>query len=215
MILDALILISVAGAIAVGFRRGTIQPLLTEIGLLVVLVVLGPRLSGAGLVGLAVMLAIGLAVGYGGWRAGGIIHRMPAVQGVDGLLGVFVQGLVAVFVCYFFISGLIGLGKAFGSGHGASAMSPSQVAALRRELGGHPLLAHLIAQRDLDTAAKMAAQPGGVRMAEVPGLVSIRNAYQSAGEPQLRSSRLAPIVLSVGHHVPGLGHFGPKDLPRR
>ena len=28
-------------------------------------------------------------------------------------------------------------------------------------------------------------------------------------------SRLAPTIMSVGRHIPGLGHYGPRDLPRR
>jgi hypothetical protein len=39
--------------------------------------------------------------------------------------------------------------------------------------------------------------------------------YTDIFRTQLQTSRLAPWVMRVGQHIPGVGHFGPKDLPRR
>jgi hypothetical protein len=221
VIFDLLILLVVVVAVVVGFRRGTIQPLLAEIGLLVVVALVLSRWSGlfggglkvTSIVGGVLLLALAIVVPYAGWRVGGVIHRMPVVQGVDGLLGVFVQGLIAVLMCYFFVSAVIGLGDAFGPAVGGAALTPGQVAQMRRELAAHPLLAHLVDQRDLDTLARRARQPGGVHVAELPSLQQMDSAYVAVGEPQLRSSRLTPIVVAIGRHVPGFAHFIPAGVP--
>src|SRR2546427_10389899 len=51
---------------------------------------------------LSVFLALIIAVVLGaiGGAIGGLFHRMEAIRGVDGLLGVFVHGAVTVGVIY-------------------------------------------------------------------------------------------------------------------
>lgn len=221
MILDVLILLAVVIAVTVGFRSGAIQPLLAEIGILVVAVLLLPRLVGlfsgglkvTTIIGAVLLLTVAVVVPYAAWQVGGIIHRMPLVQGVDGLLGVFAQGLIAILVCYLFVSAVIGLGKAFGPALDGSSLTPAQVLAMRRQLAAHPMLAHLVDQRDLDTLARRARQPGGVHVAELPSLQQLESAYLLIGQPQLHSSRLTPIVLAIGKHVPGFGHFPSGGVP--
>ena len=39
--------------------------------------------------------------------------------------------------------------------------------------------------------------------------------YEDVLQPQLSGSRLAPVVLGIGQRVPGVGKFGPRDLPRK
>src|SRR2546430_9341227 len=60
---------------------------------------------------LSVFLALIIAVVLGaiGGAIGGMFHRMEAVRGVDGLLGVFVHGAVPEVVIYLALSALVTL----------------------------------------------------------------------------------------------------------
>src|SRR5437879_11613660 len=64
---------------------------------------------------LSVFLALIIAVVLGaiGGAIGGMFHRMEAIRGVDGLLGVFVHGAVTVVVIYLAVSALVTLDNAF------------------------------------------------------------------------------------------------------
>src|SRR5580765_1199642 len=64
---------------------------------------------------LSVFVALILAVVLGavGGAVGGMFHRMEAIRGVDGLLGIFVHGVVTLIVIYLAISALVTLDNAF------------------------------------------------------------------------------------------------------
>src|SRR5207249_9862389 len=104
-------------------QRGVIQPLMAEIfffgTLLAVfrfhdqyttemqkLLHLTPVLS----VFLALIIAV--VLGAIGGAIGGMFHRMEAIRGVDGLLGVFVHGVGTVGVIYLVGSALVTVAQA-------------------------------------------------------------------------------------------------------
>jgi uncharacterized membrane protein required for colicin V production len=224
VILDGLILIVVGAGVAVGFRRGAIQPLLAEVGFLGVgsgiflshwagyETILG-HLHLPGIVGTLPALALASAAGYAGWRVGDTIHKMPMVQGIDGLLGMLVNGLVAVVLCYSLLSTLIGLMKAFGPISDTAAVSLNQVITIRQQVEANPLLAALASQSELDNLVASARQPGAHSVVAMPSsLLTLDRLYSDTVQPQLYSSRLTPAVLGIGQRVPGVGHFGPKDI---
>src|SRR5207244_8135780 len=64
---------------------------------------------------LSVFVALILAVVLGaiGGAIGGAFHRLEAIRGVDGLLGVFVHGVVTLVVVYLAVSALVTLDNAF------------------------------------------------------------------------------------------------------
>lgn len=226
MVIDILILVAVGVAVVMGFRRGMVQPLLVEIGFLGVLWVFISHWAGYSrllerflhvppvLAGVVIVVVAGI-VAYGGGRLGGLIHRMPLVQGADGLLGVFVHGFIAVMICYFFLGALVAIDKAFGPVLNGAQANVAQARTARTALLSHPLVSKLVDRRDLDILVQRARQPGGARIADLPSLQQLETAYGDFAQPQLLSSRLAPIVLAIGKPVPGLGHYGPSDLPRR
>ena len=55
----------------------------------------------------------------------------------------------------------------------------------------------------------------GASIAQAPQLNQLATAYEDVLQPQLSGSRLAPVVLGIGQRVPGVGKFGPRDLPRK
>ena len=224
MIIDILIVLVVIGAAWLGFQKGLIQPLLAEVlALGTLLLVLHHRtgflqltvaLFHANAV-LAVFMAIVIAVvmGYLGGRLGAAIHKMPVVRGVDGFFGLGVQVLLAVAFCYVLISGIIVMDVAF-TPLTSPTVNAGQLAALERELDSNPFTSSAVDSGDLRGFEGRARQ-GGVRVADLPGIGQLQGLYRDLLQPQVAGSRLAPAIMGVGRHIPGLGRYGPKDLPRR
>ncbi len=228
MILDILIVLVVAAAMFIGYKRGTIQPLfsLLGFGLTVLLLVdhwssysrlLDRHLhSNAVADGLAVVL-IALIVGYAGWRLGGFVHRMPVIRGADGLLGVVVCGLIAVWLLYGMLSLGVSLGKGFDGTIGQSTTSEAQALAIRTYIQGNPVLRLVISPSDvaeLEQAAKTANNPDSA-ISNFSSLEQLQAVYRVVIQKQLESSHLAPAVMWIGKHTPVIGHEGPSDLPPR
>ncbi len=225
MLIDILIVLVVIGAAWLGFQKGLVQPLLAEIlALGTLLVILHNRAGFLALTEalfhanavLAFFMAIVIAVvmGYVGARVGGAIRKMPVVQGVDGFVGFWLQTLLAISFCYVLISGIIVMDVAF-TPITTPTVNASQLASLERQLGSNAFTSSAVDGHDLRGFDGRAARPGGVRVSDLPGIGQLQGLYRDLLQPQLAGSRLAPAVMSVGRHIPGLGKYGPKDLPRR
>ncbi len=225
MIIDVLILLVVIGAAWVGFQRGLVQPLLAELlGLGTALVLLHNRTSFAGvtqvlfhangfLTWMIGLILVGL-MGYLGARLGGVIRRMPAVTGVDGFLGVWVQTLFGIGLCYVLISGIIVADRAFDP-ISTATVNAGQLQALERQLSGNAFTSSALDGNDLDPFGAKASRPGGVQLSDLPGIGVLQSVQRDFLQPQLSGSHLAPFVMTVGRRLPGLGPLGPRDLPRR
>jgi len=146
---------------------------------------------------------------------GGLIHRMPVVRGADGFFGVFVQGFVAILVCYAMLSALVAMDKAFNATATATSLTVTQIQAMQKQLGANGLVAGLVDSRDFRRLEDLAKRPGGASISQAPQLNQLATAYEDVLQPQLSGSRLAPVVLGIGQRVPGVGKFGPRDLPRK
>lgn len=225
MIIDVLIVLVVVGAAWVGFQRGLVQPLLAELfALVTLLVILHNRSSfvaatdalfhlGAFLAVLVALVFAGLT-GYLGARIGGSIHRMPVVRGADGFVGVWVQALFGIAICYLLISGIIVADRAF-TPLTAANVNSTQLEAVERQLSSNLFTSTVLDSHDAQTFNALAAKKGGVQLAAVPGLGTLQSVARDILEPQLAGSHLAPFVMTVGHRIPGLGSFTSRDLPRR
>jgi Colicin V production protein len=225
LIIDVLIVLVVVGAAWIGFQRGLVQPLLAELfALVTLLIILHNRSAFTSAtdtlfhVGafLAVILALVLAIaaGYLGGRLGGSIHRMPVVRGVDGFLGVWVQALFGIAICYLLISGIIISNRAF-TPLTAATVNSAQLRSLERQLGSNLFTSTVLDGHDVQRFNALAAKPGGVRLEDLPGVAQLQSVSRDILAPQLAGSRLAPFVMNVGRRIPGLGSFGSRDLPRK
>ncbi len=224
MIIDIVTVLVVLSAAWIGFQKGLLQPLLTEVFALGTLLLILRNRSGflsltevlfhANVI-LAVIMAVVLALvmGYLGSRAGAAIHKMPVIRGVDGFLGVWLQALIGLAFCYLLISGIIAMGQAFNPIK-TPTVSAAQLQSIERALESNPFTASIVDVDELRAFQARAAQ-AGVRIGDVPGVGQMQSLYRDLLLPQLTGSRLAPFVMSVGSHIPWLGHFGPKDLPGR
>jgi uncharacterized membrane protein required for colicin V production len=225
MILDLVILILVAVAVFIGFQRGLIQPLFAYLGVgIVVLFVVTHWAAYSGFLDRTLhipplivgVVAAALAVlgGYLGARLGGLIHRMPAVRGADGLFGVFINAFVAVLVCYSLLSVFVALGKAFATTASLDSLTAKQVAPMEQQIKSNPALRSIVSQEDLTNLQQQSAA-GAVTLTNYPTVRQLQTVYVEFAGPQLTSSKLAPIVLFVGDHTPLVGHYGPQDLPAK
>lgn len=224
MIIDLLVALVVIGAAWLGFQKGLIQPLLAELLTLgTLLLVLHHRSGFLGFTQalfhanavLAALMALVIAggMGYLGARIGGVIHKMPAVRGVDGFLGLWVQVVLGIAFCYVLISGLIVANRAFAP-ITAPTVNAAQLAALERQLDSNVFTSSAVSTQDLQPFDASAAKTG-VRVADLPGIGQLQGIYADLFQSQLTGSHLAPYIMSVGRHIPGLGKYGPKDVPRR
>jgi hypothetical protein len=161
------------------------------------------------------LAVLAVATAYGGWRLGGFIYRMPMIQGVDGLLGVFVQGFLAVSIICSFLTGMIGLGRALAPGDTPTPLTSAQMAEMRRQLAPYPFVAGWVEADLRASAASANAEASPIKGIKPPSLAQIEGFYSGVVTPQLHSSRLAPVMLALGKHLPGSGRAAPGDLPRK
>lgn len=226
MIIDIVVAIMLLIAVWVGYQQGVIKPLLVEIFFLVAIVVIirdrhayeaaMQKYLHANVI-LSVFLALVVAVvaGFVGGQLGGMIHRMPIVRGVDGFLGVFVHAAVVLVLVYVALTALIALDKAFAPTVSAATLTAQQVSSLRRNLQGNPITDMLVDPKDLKKLQSQTAKPGSAAHLEsTPQLDQLETFYEQFLQPQLATSRTAPVILRIGQKIPVLGHAGPGDLPK-
>src|SRR5437660_6248899 len=111
MILDIVIVLILIVALILGFQRGVIQPLMAEIFFFGTLLAvfrfhdqytteMQKLLHLNAVLSVFVALILAVIMGAIGGAIGGAFHRLEAIRGVDGLLGVFVHGVVTLVVVY-------------------------------------------------------------------------------------------------------------------
>ncbi len=225
MIIDVLIVLVVIATAYVGFQRGLVQPLLAELFALATgLLLLRNRTGFAaatqaffhanGLVTVLIGLVLAGLMGYLGARLGGSIHKMPVVRGVDGFLGVWLQVLFGIGLLYVLISGIIVMDRAFDP-ITAATVNARQLQAMEAQLDANAFTSSVLDDGELQSFGARAARPGGVKVSDLPVIGALMNLQRDFLQPQLAGSRLAPFVMNVGRRIPGLGPFGPRDLPAK
>src|SRR5438874_560795 len=159
-----------------------------------------------------VALIIALVLGPVGGAFGGMFHRMEAIRGVDGLLGVFVHGAVTVVVIYLAVSALVTLDNAFEPTLKSANLTLTQVNQLQNQILSNPITAALVSKSDLAALKTSAAKNNAAHLDSVGGIHQLQQIYTDFLQPQLHGSRIVPFILSFGKHLPFIGHVGPDDL---
>lgn len=223
LVIDILVVIILVIALITGYQRGVIQPLLAEIfffgTLLAVfrfhdqytnemqkLLHLTPVLS------VFVALILAVVLGAVGGAIGGMFHRMEAIRGVDGLLGVFVHGIVTLVVIYLAISALVVLDNAFKPALASASLTLTQVDQLESQILSNPITAAMVSKSDLQALKDAAAKSNSAHLDSVGGIHQLQQIYTDFFEPQLHGSRVVPFILGFGRHLPFIGRIGPDDL---
>src|SRR3989441_7841474 len=124
MIIDIAIVLAILVALFLGYQRGVIQPLMAEIfffGTLLVIFRFHDQYTNEmqkllhinAVLSVFVALILAVILGAIGGAIGGAFHRLEAIRGVDGLLGVFVHALVSVVAIYLAAPALVTLDNPF------------------------------------------------------------------------------------------------------
>jgi uncharacterized membrane protein required for colicin V production len=223
MIIDLIVVLVLIVALILGYQRGVIQPLMAEIFFFGTLLVIFRfhdsytnemqkvlHLNAVFSVFVALILAV--VLGAIGGAIGGAFHRLEAIRGIDGLLGVFVHVAVTVVVIYLAISALVTLDNAFEPTLRTASLTLTQVNQLENWILSNPITSAMVSQQDLAALKTAANKSSGASIDSVQGIHQLQQIYVDFIQPQLHGSRSVPIILSVGHHIPLVGHVGPSDL---
>lgn len=223
MVIDIAIGVLILIALILGYQRGVIQPLMAEIfffGTLLIVFrfhdqytsLLEKTVHLNSVYGIFIALIAAIILGAIGGAVGGAFHRMEAIRGVDGLLGVFVHVVVMLVVIYLAVSALVTLDNAFVPTVNKANLTLQQVNQLENEILSNPITAALVSKDDLAALKKAANTSNGANINSVNGIKQLDQIYTNFIEPQLHSSHAVPIILGVGQHLPLIGHVGPGDL---
>jgi hypothetical protein len=222
VIIDLALVIFLVLALVLGYQRGVIQPLMSEIfffGTLLVIFrfhdqytaeMLKVHVSAVLSVFAALILAI--VMGAIGGAIGGAFHRLEAIRGVDGLLGIFVHVVVTLVVAYLAFSALVTLDNAFEPTLASASLTLKQVTQLENSILSNPITSAMVSKQDLQALKDAAANPAGAHIDRVAGIHQLQQIYTDFLQPQLHGSRTVPIILGIGRHLPFIGHVGPSDL---
>jgi hypothetical protein len=163
---------------------------------------------------LSVVAALILAIILGavGGAIGGAFHRLDAIRGIDGLLGIFVHVVVTLVIIYLGISALVTLDNAFVPTLNQASLTLAQVNDLENKILSNPITSAMVSKDDLAALKKAANSTGGAHLDSISGIHQLEQLYTGFLEPQLHSSRTVPFILGFGQHLPFIGHVGPTDL---
>jgi uncharacterized membrane protein required for colicin V production len=223
MFIDVAVAVLILLALFLGYQRGVIQPLMAEIfffGTLLVifrfhdqyttemqkLLHLNPILS------VVAALILAIILGAVGGAIGGAFHRLDAIRGIDGLLGIFVHVAVTLVIIYLGISALVTLDNAFVPTLNQASLTLAQVNDLENKILSNPITSAMVSKDDLAALKKAANSTGGAHLDSISGIHQLEQLYTGFLEPQLHSSRTVPFILGFGQHLPFIGHVGPTDL---
>ena len=223
MIIDIVVVLALVIALITGFQRGVIQPLMAEIfffGTLLIAFRFHDQYTEAvhkylhldAVFAVFIALILAVVLGAVGGSIGGAFHRMQAIRGVDGLLGIFVHGLVSLVVIYLAVSALVTLDNAFEPALRNASLTVTQVNQLEGQLLSNPITSAMVSKADLDALKAAAAKNNQAHLDSVAGIHQLQNLYTDFLQPQLHSSRTVPLILGFGQRVPFIGHVGPNDL---
>jgi uncharacterized membrane protein required for colicin V production len=223
VIIDILVVLVLVIALITGFQRGVIQPLMAEIfffGTLLVIFRFHNQYTNEmqkllhlnAVLSVFVALIIAVVLGALGGAIGGAFHRMEAIKGVDGLLGVFVHGVVTLIVIYLAVSALVVLDNAFEPALKSASLTLTQVNDLESEILSNPITSAMVSKSDLEALKTAASKTNAAHLDSVGGIHQLQQLYTDFLQPQLHSSRTVPFILGFGRHLPFIGHVGPSDL---
>ncbi|GAC1474793.1 MAG: hypothetical protein PVS3B2_04440 [Candidatus Dormibacteraceae bacterium] len=223
MIIDILVVLILIVALIVGYQKGVIQPLMAEIfffGTILLIfrfhdqytTMVLKYLHLNAVIAVFIALIIAVIMGAVGGAIGGAFHRLEAIRGVDGLLGVFVHVLVTLVVIYLGISALVTLDNAFEPVVRSASLNLKQVNQLESTIQSNPITAAMVSKSDIQALKNAASKASGAHLDSIPGIHQLQQIYSDFVQPQLHSSRTAPVILSIGQHLPVIGHVKPSDL---
>jgi uncharacterized membrane protein required for colicin V production len=219
-VFDIGIAILIAVAAIAGWRKGFIAPLfavgLSLLGLYALYngPAAGSLPTGTTGIGLGVVV-IGFAasiIGRVGAMLVGLVHRISILKAADRTLGVplgAVTGLVAVYAA---LTAVVSFDNLLAPFHGKASVDQAAVAAMKAALQANPQFSVMLDQGTLDTMATQVVKQA-IPADQLATYDQTLSFYEGTVRPELVSSRLAPVILGVGEHLPFLGRH--VDFPAK
>src|SRR5438093_11225943 len=188
LIIDIVVVIVLVIALITGFQRGVIQPLMAEIfffGTLLLVFRFHDQYTTqmenlvhiAAVVSVFVALIAAVILGAVGGAIGGAFHRMESIRGIDGLLGIFVHGVVMLIVIYLGISALVTLDNAFVPTLNKATLTLDQVNQLESQILSNPITSALVSKDDLAALKKAAQSSSGASIQSINGIKQLQQIY--------------------------------------
>jgi uncharacterized membrane protein required for colicin V production len=212
-LVDLAIVAAIGLGVLIGWRNGLIGPLLGEGTFLLSYWIVSTHPTLAGLVPagiprpVAIFLlptALGLVVGIVGRMVFQTFFRLPLTRQVDKVLGAVANGGLAFVIVYVVLLGLAGAGNVLDPLSQVKSIQPTQVAAMQMLLAENPQAAGFIPSGELGQLASVASVHP-ITVAQLGQYAQVINYYERTLRPQLSTSRLAPLVLQYGAHLPIIG----------
>jgi hypothetical protein len=217
MVIDIAVGVLILIALFFGYQRGVIQPLMAEIfffGTLLLIFRFHDQYTAEmqklvhlnAVISVFVALIAAIVLGAVGAAIGGAFHRMEALRGIDGHVG------VTVILIYLGISALVTLDNAFVPTLNQASLTLDQVNKLENMILSNPITAAMVSKDDLTTLKSAAAKTNAAHLDSISGIHQLEQIYTGFLEPQLHGSKTVPIILAIGDKLPVIGHVGPNDL---
>ena len=213
-LLDPLIVLLVVLGGWIGWTRGFVKPLLSEVFIVGTLVFISTHGDAIGaiapagvprpIVSLVAVTLVSTVAGRVGYMATRNLYRIPLAQRVDRWIGVVVDVVLAAIGVYVLLAGTISLDEVARPLQGKTAIGAADAAAVRKNLDANPGVTLVIdpagierLQEDALTAPVPAERLGDYE----PAL----GTYEHLVRPQLVGSALAPAIVRVGNGLPLVG----------
>jgi uncharacterized membrane protein required for colicin V production len=209
---DIAILVIVGVSAFAGWRKGFVAPLFAVALSLLSLYALyagpGAGIVPTGTVGIGLgVLVVGL-VGSVVGRVGGIlvslVHRVGLLRAADKTLGVPLGALTGLVAVYLALVAVVSFDNLLAPLHGKVSVDQAAVAAVKVALDANPQFAVMLDPGMVDAMATQVAK-AAIPADQIQKFDQTLGYYESTVRPQLISSALAPLILSIGERAPLLG----------
>lgn len=217
---DLAIVVAIAAGAFAGWQRGFIVPLVIQAGALLSLAALyaGP-LNGvvpSGFAGLgmgAAALVLGSSIlGAIGGAFTSLVYRIGVLKRFDKAVGIPLGAATAAVSLYVALVGLVALDGWLAPLHGKLAIAPADIVAIEQIAAANPSLGVFADPTTLEAVAQAAAK-APIPSVELSQHAAALGIYEDKVRPQLLSSRLAPLLLSLGAQLPLIGRH--VELPAK
>ncbi len=217
-LLDLVIAALVALAAWLGWSRGLIRPLLSQILVIGTLLLIYGRgdLVGAVLpagvprpvASLVLLTLAGSLAARLGFTLSRAAYRLPFARRADRWLGVIANTAFALVGVYVLLVGLVGLDSIAAPLHGKATMAPTDVATVRKNVDANPPSTAVVDPSGLERLQEDALT-APVPIERLGDYEPSLGAYETKLRPQLLGSLLAPAFIQAGAGLPIVGRNVP------
>jgi uncharacterized membrane protein required for colicin V production len=209
---DVAIIAFIGVSAFLGWRKGFVVPAfavaLTLLSLYALYAGPGEGVVPSGTLGIGLgVLVVGLVGSIVG-RVGGIlvslVHRVGLLRAADKTLGVPLGALTGLVAVYLALVAVVSFDNLLAPLHGKVNVDQAAVAALKAAVEANPQFSVMIDPAMLDAMAKQVAK-AAIPADQMEKFDQTLATYETEVRPQLITSSLAPMILSIGERAPLIG----------